>query len=67
VRGSDLKLVLPLAVVFAVFFVAPLLVLVAMSLSSDAELHAPTLAHYTRFFTDSFNYSILWATIALGV
>jgi putative spermidine/putrescine transport system permease protein len=66
VQGSDLKLVLPLTAVFAVCFVAPLLVLVAMSLSSDAELHAPTLSHYTKFFTDSFNYSILWGTIALG-
>ena len=64
---SDLKLVLPLAALFALFFVAPLLVLVAMSLSSDTEMHAPTLAHYIRFFTDSFNYSILWATLALGV
>jgi putative spermidine/putrescine transport system permease protein len=67
VRGSDLKLVLPLAAVFAVCFVAPLFVLVAMSLSSDAGFHAPTLAHYAKFFTDSFNYSILWGTIALGV
>jgi putative spermidine/putrescine transport system permease protein len=67
VQRSDLKLVLPLAAVFAVFFVAPLFVLVAMSLSSVAGLHAPTLSHYARFFTDSFNYSILWGTIVLGV
>src|SRR5947209_8694556 len=67
VRGRDLKLVLPLAALFAVFFIAPLLVLVGMSLASDAALHGPTFAHYVRFFTDSFNYSILWATIVLGV
>jgi putative spermidine/putrescine transport system permease protein len=67
VQGSDLKLVLPLATVFAVFFVAPLLVLVAMSLSTDAEMHSLTLGHYAKFFTDSFNYSILWGTILLGV
>jgi putative spermidine/putrescine transport system permease protein len=67
VQGSDLKLVLPLATVFAVFFVAPLVVLVAMSLSSDAEMHALTLGHYAKFFTDSFNYSILWGTVLLGV
>src|SRR6516164_5537186 len=66
-QSRDLELVLPLAALFALFFLAPLLVLVAMSLSSDAEMHGPTLAHYTRFFTDSFNYSILWATLALGV
>jgi putative spermidine/putrescine transport system permease protein len=65
--GSDFKLVLPLAALFAVFFVAPLLVLVAMSLATDAEMHALTLAHYVRFFSDSFNYSILWGTLLLGV
>jgi putative spermidine/putrescine transport system permease protein len=67
VQGTDLKLVLPLAALFAVFFAAPLLLLVAMSLSTGTELHGPTLAHYIRFFTDPFNYSILWATLVLGV
>jgi putative spermidine/putrescine transport system permease protein len=67
VQGSDLKLVLPLAAVFAVCFAAPLLVLVAMSLSRDAEMNALTLGHYIKFFTDAFNYSILWSTILLGV
>ena len=66
-QRGNLKLVLPLAALFALFLVAPLLVLVAMSLSTDAEMRAATLAHYIRFFTDPFNYSILWATIVLGV
>src|SRR5947209_3904085 len=26
-----------------------------------------TLAHYVKFFTDPFNYSILWDTLWLGV
>jgi putative spermidine/putrescine transport system permease protein len=67
VRADDVKLVLPLAAVFAVFFVAPLLVLVVMSLSRDAGMHALTLGHYIKFFTDPFNYSILWDTLVLGV
>jgi putative spermidine/putrescine transport system permease protein len=67
VQWSDLRLVLPLAAVFAVFFAAPLLVLVAMSLSRDAEMNALTLGHYIKFFTDAFNYSILWSTLVLGV
>ena len=66
-NSGDLKLVLPLAALFAAFFVAPLGVLVAMSLSTDAELHGLTGAHYAKFFTDAFNYSILWSTIVLGV
>jgi putative spermidine/putrescine transport system permease protein len=64
--GGDLKLVLPLAALFAVFFVAPLLVLVALSLSNDAAMHGLTFAHYRKFVTDPFNYSILWSTLLLG-
>ncbi len=66
-QSADLKLVLPLAALFAAFFVAPLGVLIAMSLATDAEMHGLTIAHYTKFFTDAFNYSILWSTIVLGV
>jgi putative spermidine/putrescine transport system permease protein len=64
--GGDLKLVLPLAILFVAFFLAPLLVLVALSLSSDAEMHGLSFAHYRKFFTDPFNYSILWSTLLLG-
>jgi len=64
---SDLKLVLPLSALFAAFFIAPLAILVVMSLSTDAEMNAFTSAHYVKFFTDAFNYSILWSTIWLGV
>jgi putative spermidine/putrescine transport system permease protein len=67
VQSGDLKLVLPLAALFAAFFVAPLGVLIVMSLSTDAEMHGLTVAHYGKFFTDPFNYSILWSTIVLGV
>src|SRR6266849_5999542 len=66
-QSHDLKLVLPLAALFAAFFLAPLCVLIALSLSTDAEMHAFTGAHYAKFFTDAFNYSILWSTIVLGV
>ena len=66
-KSHDLKLVLPLAALFAAFFLAPLCVLIALSLSTDAEMHAFTGAHYVKFFTDAFNYSILWSTIVLGV
>ncbi len=61
-QSADIKLVLPLAALFVAFFVAPLCVLIALSLSTDARMHELTAAHYVKFFTDSFNYSILWAT-----
>ena len=66
-RFEDLKLVLPLAALFVAFFVAPLCVLLALSVSVDTDLRALTVGHYVKFFTDSFNYSILWSTIVLGV
>lgn len=65
-RGG-LPLALPLAALFAVAFVAPLCVLIAMSLSSDANFASFTAQNYVKFFTDRFNYSILIDTLLLGV
>ena len=64
--AAEVKLALPLASLFVGFFVAPLCLLVVMSLSVDADMHTLTLGHYVKFFTDAFNYSILWNTILLG-
>jgi putative spermidine/putrescine transport system permease protein len=64
---SDARLALPLGAVFAVCFVAPLMVLVALSFATGTELGSFTFAHYARFFGDSFNWAILWATLLLGV
>src|SRR5207248_686729 len=60
-------LVLPLAALFVAFFVAPLCVLTALSFSADANIAAFTSANYGKFFTDSFNYSILFETLLLGL
>lgn len=60
-------LVLPLAALFAAFFVAPLFVLIVLSLHGDLAMRTWTFANYVHFFTDSFNYSILWDTLLLGV
>jgi putative spermidine/putrescine transport system permease protein len=61
------RLVIPLAALFVAFFVAPLIVLIALSLHRDMAMTTWTLANYARFFTDPFNYSILWATLLLGL
>ena len=63
----DSRFILPLAALFVAFFVAPLIVLVALSLHAEAAMRTFTLAHYVKFFTDPFNYSILWDTLWLGV
>jgi putative spermidine/putrescine transport system permease protein len=64
---SESKLILPLAAIFAVFFVAPLFVLLVLSLHEDVAMRTWTLGHYVKFFTDPFNYSILTDTLLLGL
>jgi putative spermidine/putrescine transport system permease protein len=66
-NNTDSPLVLPLAALFVAFFIAPLCVLIALSFSTDANMVSFTTAHYLKFFTDSFNYSILFETLLLGV
>jgi putative spermidine/putrescine transport system permease protein len=65
--GADSKLVLPLAAIFCGFFVAPLLVLLLLSLHGDIAMRDWTPGNYLKFFTDPFNYSILIDTLLLGV
>ncbi|MEA2831153.1 MAG: putative spermidine/putrescine transport system permease protein [Bradyrhizobium sp.] len=66
-QGTESKLVLPLAALFVAFFVAPLVVLIALSLHGEAAMRTWTLANYVKFFSDAYNYSILWETLLLGV
>jgi putative spermidine/putrescine transport system permease protein len=66
-RWDESVLTLPLAALFVAFFVAPLVVLILLSLHGEALMKTWTLANYVKFFTDSFNYSILFETLALGV
>jgi putative spermidine/putrescine transport system permease protein len=65
--ASGSRLILPLAALFVACFIAPLLVLLALSLHSDVAMTTWTIGNYAKFFTDSFNYSILIDTLLLGV
>ena len=65
--GGDKRLILPLAALFVAFFIAPLCVLVALSLSAGPELRPATFAQFAKFFGDSLNYDILFDTLLLGV
>jgi putative spermidine/putrescine transport system permease protein len=67
VHSPSLKLLLPLAALFIAFFLAPLLVLLILSLHGEIAMTAWTLENYIKFFTDRFNYSILIDTLLLGV
>lgn len=66
-KTAESALALPLAALFAAFFIAPLTVLIMLSLHGEAAMTTWTFANYFKFFTDPFNYSILWATLLLGV
>jgi putative spermidine/putrescine transport system permease protein len=65
--ASNSPLVLPLAAVFTVCFVAPLFVLLVLSLHGDVAMTNWSLLNYLSFFTDRFSYSILIDTLLLGV
>jgi len=66
-KSSQWPLALPLAALFVAFFVAPLLVLAGVSLYAEPAMRSFSLAQYAKFFGDTFNLSILWATLLLGV
>jgi putative spermidine/putrescine transport system permease protein len=67
VNVAESRLALPLAALFVAFFVAPLVVLILLSLHGEAAMRTWTFANYVKFFTDAFNYSILFETLLLGV
>ena len=64
---SEAPLALPLAAFFVAFFVAPLCVLVGVSLFAEPEMRTWSVGQYVKFFGDPFNLSILWGTLWLGV
>lgn len=62
---SDLRLALPLALVFLVLFVAPLGMLLTLSLrGADGGIG---LAQYVKFLDDFFSLGVLGGTLWLGV
>jgi putative spermidine/putrescine transport system permease protein len=69
-RRAGVLLLGPYVLLLAVFFVAPLLLMVGISLSRESfgRLEwALTLSHYVRFLTDSYYLSVLADTLWLGV
>jgi putative spermidine/putrescine transport system permease protein len=65
--SDEWPLALPLAALFVVCFIAPFVVLVAMSLHADAQMTTWSVAQYVKFFGDTFNLSILGGTVWLAV
>jgi putative spermidine/putrescine transport system permease protein len=65
-RAPEWTLALPLAAFMIAFFVAPLAVLIAMSLHGEADSGTWSVAQYTKFMGDGFNLRILGETLWLG-
>jgi putative spermidine/putrescine transport system permease protein len=66
-NDPEWRLLLPLGAFFVLFFAAPLIVLVMVSLSDGLALDRFDLAQYAKFLGDTFSLSILLDTLALGV
>ena len=67
VTTYDLKLALPLAGFFVLFFIAPLLILILVSFYTDTSLTQFGLVQYARFLLDPFSLGVLVSTLWLGV
>ncbi len=65
--SDEWPLALPLAALFVVCFVAPFFVLLALSLQQGTDAHVFSIAHYAKFFGDTFNLGILWSTLWLAI
>jgi len=67
VTRYDPRLALPLAGLFLLFFVAPLVLLVVVSFYADTSMTRFGLDQYARFLLDPFSLTVLGATLWLGV
>jgi len=62
------KLAVPLTAFFALFFVAPLLLLLWVSLQANRQMTGGIdLSQYAAFLGDGLNLSVLWDTLLVGV
>jgi len=64
--GYDLKLALPLAGFFLVFFITPLLMLIFVSLHTDIEMKQFGLDQFRKFLSDPYSLSVLGQTLLIG-
>jgi putative spermidine/putrescine transport system permease protein len=65
-NGPEWRLLLPLGAFFLLFFAAPLVVLLMVSLSNGLALDHFSLAQYAKFLGDTFSLGILLDTLVLG-
>lgn len=66
-RPAEWQLAVPLGLAFAAFFLAPLLMLVAVSGFSDDQITTPGLANWAKFLGDPFYWRVIFDTLKLGL
>ena len=64
--GRSWPLAMPLALCFVAFFLAPLLILVAVSFFNDNQITEVGIATWRNFLTDPFYWKVTFDTIKLG-
>jgi putative spermidine/putrescine transport system permease protein len=67
VTAYDLTLAMPLGAFFLVFFLAPLAILVFVSLHQDTQMTRMGLGQYAKFLGDPFSLKVLGATMLVGL
>lgn len=66
-RPAEWQLALPLALAFAGFFLAPLLILAGVSAFDDDQLAHTGFAQWARFLGDPFYWRVVGDTLQLGL
>src|SRR5208282_4903539 len=64
--GYDLKLALPLAGFFLVFFITPLILLIFVSLHADPEMERFGFGQFRKFLSDPYSLKVLGQTLLIG-
>ncbi len=67
VSAREWQLALPLTAFFALFFAAPLSLLVVVSFYAEPLMKTWGITQYREFFGDALNWSVLFDTLLLGV
>jgi putative spermidine/putrescine transport system permease protein len=64
---DELTLAIPLALFFAVFFIAPLAMLVVVSFYADVGMTRFGAGSYVQFLTDPYSLQVMGSTLLLGL
>src|SRR5690554_4700350 len=64
---APVSFIIPLALFFVVFVIAPFVLLTFVSLHNDNSLDVMGIGQYIAFFSDGFNLSVLGNTLLLGL